>query len=133
MTVATVQTLISATRLEKFDPSLYKCVIVDEAHHAVASTWLQVLKHFDPTLSEKANSDVEEEAEDVEETQADALHVDEDLEAQLLETSNDLTPMNIMGFSATLTRHDGLALEAAFDEVVYHKWASLYTTLSVDL
>jgi superfamily II DNA or RNA helicase len=41
--VASVQTLVR--RLEKcdFDPDL---IIIDEAHHAVAGTWAQILSHF---------------------------------------------------------------------------------------
>lgn len=35
-TIGTYQTLNNAERLKKFDPSQYKLVIVDEAHHAAA-------------------------------------------------------------------------------------------------
>lgn len=46
ITVASVQSIISGDRMEKFDPSRFKLVLVDEAHHIVASTYLQVLDHF---------------------------------------------------------------------------------------
>ncbi len=35
-TVATYQSLISGDRINKFDPSNFKGVIIDEAHHAAA-------------------------------------------------------------------------------------------------
>lgn len=35
-TVATYQTLLQNNRIDKFDPSKLKAVIVDEAHHAAA-------------------------------------------------------------------------------------------------
>lgn len=129
VTVATVQTLISGARLDKFDPKLYKCVIVDEAHHAVASTWLQVLRHFDPSLSDKGQSSVEAVVDGADTQEAEIAEIeeqttDEELSQRTVEAKEEeggLTPMNILGFSATLIRHDGLALEAAFDEVVFHK------------
>jgi superfamily II DNA or RNA helicase len=44
--VASVQSLHSR-RLPRYDPSLYDLVIVDEAHHAAANSWGNVLDHFD--------------------------------------------------------------------------------------
>ena len=35
-TVATYQSLNSSNRLAKFDPTKFKCVVVDEAHHSAA-------------------------------------------------------------------------------------------------
>jgi ATP-dependent helicase IRC3 len=46
ITVASVQSLCSGSRLSKFDPELYKLVLVDEAHHVVASQYLEILDHF---------------------------------------------------------------------------------------
>jgi ATP-dependent helicase IRC3 len=46
ITVASVQSITSGDRLEKFDPSRYKLVLVDEAHHIVSQTYLDVLEHF---------------------------------------------------------------------------------------
>lgn len=34
------------SRLLRFDPSLFKCIIVDEAHHVAAPSYLRVLRHF---------------------------------------------------------------------------------------
>lgn len=51
ITVASVQSITSGDRLEKYDPKRFKMVLVDEAHHIAAPTYLSVLKHFG--LSEK--------------------------------------------------------------------------------
>ncbi|EAT87085.1 hypothetical protein HBI56_140460 [Parastagonospora nodorum] len=46
ITVASVQSITSGERLQKFDPSRYKLILVDEAHHIVSQTYLNVLEHF---------------------------------------------------------------------------------------
>jgi ATP-dependent helicase IRC3 len=46
ITVASIQSITSSDRLNKFDPSRYKLVLVDEAHHIISSTYLDVLEHF---------------------------------------------------------------------------------------
>lgn len=46
ITIASVQSITSRDRLEKFDPSTFKLVLVDEAHHIVAPGYLKTLKHF---------------------------------------------------------------------------------------
>ncbi|KAJ1677200.1 DEAD DEAH box helicase, partial [Spiromyces aspiralis] len=33
-------------RLEKYEPSRFKCIIIDEAHHASAQTYRRILRHF---------------------------------------------------------------------------------------
>lgn len=38
--------MVSGDRLSKYDPSRFKLVLVDEAHHIVAPGYLQVLDHF---------------------------------------------------------------------------------------
>ncbi|KAJ5874587.1 uncharacterized protein N7529_003017 [Penicillium soppii] len=43
--IASVQTL-SRGRIHKFDPSAFKLVLVDEAHHIVARSYREVLGHF---------------------------------------------------------------------------------------
>ena len=46
--IASVQTLsrVNSKRLLKYDPRMFKCIIIDEAHHSSASTYLKVLDHF---------------------------------------------------------------------------------------
>ena len=91
VTVATVQSLKNASRLEKYDPWKFKCVIVDEAHHSTSATYRAVLSHF--------NSDIP-----CDEPEIDVpVHVP------------------IIGFSATFSRHDGLALGTVYDQIVFHK------------
>ncbi|CAM1511390.1 Fc.00g089030.m01.CDS01 [Cosmosporella sp. VM-42] len=46
ITIASVQSLISKDRLSKYDPSRFKLVLVDEAHHIVAPGYLKTLRHF---------------------------------------------------------------------------------------
>ncbi|PHH60768.1 hypothetical protein CDD81_1165 [Ophiocordyceps australis] len=46
ITVASVQSITSKDRLVKYDPAAFKLVLVDEAHHIVASGYLRTLKHF---------------------------------------------------------------------------------------
>lgn len=46
ITVASVQSINSKDRLDKYDPANFKLVLVDEAHHIVAPSYLKVLKHF---------------------------------------------------------------------------------------
>ncbi|KAI4621919.1 hypothetical protein J4E80_004293 [Alternaria sp. BMP 0032] len=46
ITVASIQSITSGGRLDKFDPARYKLVLVDEAHHIVSQTYLDVLEHF---------------------------------------------------------------------------------------
>lgn len=46
ITVASIQSITSSDRIHKFDPSRFKLVLVDEAHHIVSPTYLQLLEHF---------------------------------------------------------------------------------------
>ncbi|KAL1305343.1 hypothetical protein AAFC00_002241 [Neodothiora populina] len=46
ITVASVASVISGDRLQKFDPRRFKLVLVDEAHHIVARGYLDILEHF---------------------------------------------------------------------------------------
>ncbi|KAK0643524.1 P-loop containing nucleoside triphosphate hydrolase protein [Cercophora newfieldiana] len=46
ITVASVQSITSQDRLYKFDPSRFKLILVDEAHHIVAPNYLKVLDYL---------------------------------------------------------------------------------------
>jgi ATP-dependent helicase IRC3 len=46
ITVASVQSIISGDRIQKFDPRRFKLILVDEAHHIVARGYLQTLSYF---------------------------------------------------------------------------------------
>lgn len=45
--VASIQSLSRAHRLERFDPSEFSLIIVDEVHHATSKTYRRVLDYFD--------------------------------------------------------------------------------------
>ncbi|KAG6842252.1 hypothetical protein C0991_000222 [Blastosporella zonata] len=94
VTVATYQTLLIAKRLGKFDPRQLKAIIIDEAHHAAAPSYRRLLSHFDPDIK---NPDP----------------------AFKPPTLSHRIP--VIGFSATFSRHDGLALGSVFDRIVYHR------------
>ncbi|KAI9793810.1 MAG: hypothetical protein M1833_000533 [Piccolia ochrophora] len=46
ITIASVRSICSGDRMAKFDPSRFKLVLVDEAHHIVAPGYLETLDHF---------------------------------------------------------------------------------------
>ncbi|KAJ3734791.1 P-loop containing nucleoside triphosphate hydrolase protein [Lentinula guzmanii] len=94
VTVATYQTLLQPERFAKFDPSRLKAVIVDECHHAAAPSYLKLLSHFDPNIR----------------------HPDPNFKPLTV-----LHRIPIIGFSATLSRHDGIALGSVFERIVYHR------------
>ncbi|KAJ2715107.1 putative ATP-dependent helicase IRC3, partial [Coemansia spiralis] len=83
--VASVATLgrSGSARLRRHDPARYKCIIIDEAHHAAAESYGRILEYFGRGTDEQ--------------------------------------PLLVWGCSATLRRHDGLALGEVFDQIVFHK------------
>ncbi|EEH42268.2 double-stranded DNA-dependent ATPase [Paracoccidioides brasiliensis Pb18] len=46
ITIASIRSLLSKGRIEKFDPERYKLILVDEAHHIVAPSYREVLEYF---------------------------------------------------------------------------------------
>ncbi|KAE9408139.1 P-loop containing nucleoside triphosphate hydrolase protein [Gymnopus androsaceus JB14] len=94
VTIATYQTLLQPERFAKFDPTRLKAVIIDEAHHAAAPSYLKLLSHFDP----------------------DIRNPDPEFKPPVLPHK-----IAIVGFSATLSRHDGIALGSVFERIVYHR------------
>ncbi|KAF4547936.1 Mitochondrial ATP-dependent helicase irc3-like protein [Elsinoe fawcettii] len=82
---------MSGDRIQKFDPLRYKLVLVDEAHHIVAQRYLDALSHFG----------------------LDTVRAGE--------SPGSASQTALVGVSATLSRHDGIALGAAIDHIVYHK------------
>lgn len=46
ITIASVRSITSGDRIMKFDPKKFKLVLVDEAHHIVASSYMDTLRHF---------------------------------------------------------------------------------------
>jgi superfamily II DNA or RNA helicase len=46
ITVASMQSITSKDRIGKFDPTRFKLVLVDEAHHIIAPKYLEILDYF---------------------------------------------------------------------------------------
>lgn len=55
ITVASIQSLTRSDRIQKFNPAQFKMVIIDEAHHAAARSYLKALEHFD-AMSESTST-----------------------------------------------------------------------------
>ncbi|WPK25239.1 hypothetical protein PUMCH_002545 [Australozyma saopauloensis] len=54
--VGSVPTLVRLTRLNWYDPAQFKAIVLDECHHATASSWTKILGHFgalEPSLDTK--------------------------------------------------------------------------------
>ncbi|KAF8640629.1 hypothetical protein AX17_000289 [Amanita inopinata Kibby_2008] len=94
VTIATYQTLLSNDRISKFDPNTIKAVIVDEAHHAAAPSYRKLLAHFDQNIHSP----------------------NPEFMPSIIKHK-----IPIIGFSATFSRHDGLALGSVFERIVYHR------------
>ena len=91
ITIASVRSLCSGNRIEKFDPMGFKLILVDEAHHIVAPGYMECLKYFG-LLEQPPGSAAERHGSPA-----------------------------LVGVSATMSRFDGLRLGAAIDRIVYHK------------
>ncbi|KAL8969257.1 MAG: hypothetical protein Q9183_002082 [Haloplaca sp. 2 TL-2023] len=105
ITVASVQSVNSGDRISKFDPERFKLVLVDEAHHITASTYMDTLKHFGlvKPMGEPSSW--------------------RDWTRQYFGSTatNAIRAPALVGVSATLSRSDGIRLSDAIDHIVYHK------------
>ncbi|ODV93930.1 hypothetical protein PACTADRAFT_51675 [Pachysolen tannophilus NRRL Y-2460] len=83
ITIASVQTLnsLECKRLFNYNPNDYKAIIVDECHHAVSKTYMNIFDYFNYKDS----------------------------------------GIPIIGFSATVQRHDKIPLGKIFEKVVFNK------------
>ena len=45
---ATIQTVSKEDTLNRFDPSAFDAIVIDEAHHSAASSYLRVMEYFKP-------------------------------------------------------------------------------------
>ncbi|KAG8925440.1 hypothetical protein FRC02_009683 [Tulasnella sp. 418] len=117
ITIATYQTL--RNRVDKFDPSQFKVVIVDEAHHSISPSYIEILSRFNSSI----------------------IPIGQNIASA---TTEKIHSVPIVGVSATFSRHDGRALGQVFEHIVYHKevhdmingkWLSpiTYTTVKVDM
>lgn len=96
--VASVQTLgrDASGRIQKFDPSEFDAEIIDEAHHSLANTYRNVIKHFG--LDQRK---------------------DVGRSSKRASTTDRKSPKLLIGFTATPNRGDGRALGSVFDEIVF--------------
>lgn len=100
--IASVPTLgrnLTNGRLQRFDPHQFKAIIIDEAHHAVAESYMRIMKHFgvEPIAPGQ-------------EQHSDLGTVVPAKQPALL----------VWGCSATFSRNDDLALGTLFEKIVYH-------------
>ena len=102
ITVASIQSLKSMGRLDKYNPKRFKLVLIDEAHHIVAPGYLEVLEHFGLYKPQGIN------VTSADEVVAEPMSIAPDSPA-------------LVGVSATFSRFDGMRLGTAIDHIVYHK------------
>ncbi|KAG8864213.1 hypothetical protein FRB96_006034 [Tulasnella sp. 330] len=95
--VTPYQTLNQANRLRKFDPRLYKVVVVDEAHHSAAPSYLRILSRFNGAVNYQGIS------------------------GPIETPSSASASVPIVGFSTTFSRPDRQTLGKVFHHIVYHK------------
>ncbi|KAI9593954.1 P-loop containing nucleoside triphosphate hydrolase protein [Syncephalis fuscata] len=98
-------------RLDKYNPAEFKCIIIDEAHHAAATTYQRILSHFGVCHSP-------------DEDQVETIEVEKVTEADneaVLPESPFKSPIFVWGCSATVRRHDRVRLDGVFDYIAYHK------------
>eukprot|EP01111_Echinosteliopsis_oligospora_P017131 TRINITY_DN7324_c0_g1_i1.p1 TRINITY_DN7324_c0_g1~~TRINITY_DN7324_c0_g1_i1.p1 ORF type:complete len:512 (-),score=122.57 TRINITY_DN7324_c0_g1_i1:641-2176(-) len=114
--VASVQSIgrENSSRLLKYDPSEFKLVIIDEAHHASATTYRRVIDHFlQPTNKQQeisshgVNSFFGRTKDNVIPSTVQSI------------ISND-NQCILWGCTATAKRSDGIGLSSAFQELTYH-------------
>ncbi|KAJ7071080.1 P-loop containing nucleoside triphosphate hydrolase protein [Mycena amicta] len=95
VTVATYQTLLQASRVKKFDPAMLKAIVSWAREHIpIMCRYRRILSHFN----------------------ADIKSPEPDAQPTVLPHK-----IPIIGFSATFSRHDGLALGSVFERIVYHR------------
>jgi ATP-dependent helicase IRC3 len=103
--------LLTEDRLAKFDPHKLKAIVVDEAHHAAAPSCAPfiVLPDKSYTLLPRYRRLLS--------------YFDPDIKNPDLGFKPPVLPhkIPIIGFSATFSRHDGLALGSVFERIVYHR------------
>lgn len=85
----------------KFDPSKFKLILVDEAHHIVSASFMETLRYFGLLRSPEDK--------------------DTPSKNQKYDTSDFKDSPALVGVSATLSRFDGIRLSDAIDHIVYHK------------
>lgn len=128
ITVASVQSITSGDRMAKFDPTRFKLVLVDEAHHIAAKTYMNILEYFGllqgrmttATVEENLTSDLDTRALGHSDLPKDKVPAPTS-ELSSKEKSGARGSPALVGVSATFSRSDGVRLSDAIDNIVYHK------------
>jgi len=111
--VASIQTLaVSPLRLLALKPESFSFIIVDEAHHAIARTYIEVLHHFGlaPDISDLTGN-----------LGLEAKAVKREVRERFDEFQAAPDAPFLIGVTATPSRTDGKGLEYLFDEMVYSR------------
>jgi superfamily II DNA or RNA helicase len=102
--VASVQTIgRSGSRVRKFNANEFDAIIVDEAHHSIASSYKRVITHFGVSKFREKQ----------------AVSQGGGARKSKRELSERETSRLLIGFTATPNRGDGIGLGKVYDEIVY--------------
>lgn len=102
VTIASVQTLVRRLAATRFAPEDFGLIVLDEAHHATASTYRRILHHFGLLPS------------------FEGLGA-QGIKAVAREFVVPASAPFLCGFTATPSRADGVGLEWVFDDIVFQR------------
>jgi superfamily II DNA or RNA helicase len=112
----------SGKRLMRFDPEQFRIVIIDEAHHAIASSYIKTLQYFNILPPDDFHLNSRPAATDVKAVlkwQRTRLATWD--QAIVDDSPTKIPPTLLLGVTATPKRGDDVGLEAVFSEVVFHE------------
>jgi superfamily II DNA or RNA helicase len=113
--VASIQTLASrqGKRVGRFDKDQFRVIIIDEAHHAVANSYIKVLQYFDLLPPD----------EFMPKTRAMAVEEAMAWQRSRLENWDLIAPRErlLLGITATSKRGDKIGLELVFQRIVFQR------------
>ncbi|SGY41794.1 BQ5605_C003g02559 [Microbotryum silenes-dioicae] len=126
VTIASCQSL--EKRLDSYVPSTFKALIIDEAHHSVAETYLKIARHFDPRLVRLGKASdrlLEQNTVEPYVFEHSTKDCKRPLPRHLGPTPFTMSPngepcVPIVGVSATLMRADEVSVGKVFEKIVWH-------------
>ena len=117
--ISTYQTVSNTKRLNAIDPSKFKLIVIDEAHHSAAESYLKILEYFN------AIGKLPEEEKKKKQLFLEDSNSEEIINTLKPRKAKRVDPesrsVHVVGFSATFWRNDKEYLSDIFDEVVYHE------------